>query len=191
MMNKAEIENIFRDCQALLSGHFLLSSGRHSDAYLEKFRIFEKPQLHSKLITELLNRFDSISIDTVIGPALGGIIMASEAARQLGCRAVFPEKENGVLTLRRGFVLHPGEKTLILDDIMTTGGSVKETIDIALKAGTRIMGIGLLADRAGGKIDLGLPYKSLMKIDLLTWPASACPLCRKNVDLVKPGSRNL
>ncbi|MBL7191998.1 orotate phosphoribosyltransferase [bacterium] len=188
-MNKNEIENIFRECGALLTGHFLLSSGRHSDAYLEKFRIFERPRLHSKLIAELLERFDGINVDTVVGPALGGVIMASEAARQLNCRAVFLEKENNILTLRRGFILHPGEKTLILDDIMTTGGSVKEAIDIAQKAGTRIMGVGLLADRAGGSVDLGLPYKSLMKVDLPTWSASSCPLCRKNIELVKPGSR--
>ena len=188
-MTQTEIEQIFKENAALLSGHFLLSSGLHSDAYLEKFRIFERPAIHARIIRELLDRFSDKKIDTVIGPALGGVIMASEAGRQLGVRAVFAEKENGKLTLRRGFSLSKGERVLILDDIVTTGGSLVETIEIAKNADTEIIGVGVLADRSGGKTDFGLPYIALMKLDLPVFPPDNCPMCQSNAPITKPGSR--
>lgn len=190
-MTSKDIEKIFIDSGALLHGHFLLTSGNHGDAYLEKFRIYEQPAIHSNLITEMLGKFAGKNIDVVLGPALGGVIMASEAGRQLGVRAVYAEKENGRLTLRRGFKLNKSEKVLIVDDILTTGGSVKETIAIAQEAGTEIVGIGILADRSGGKADLGVPYTALMTLDLPIYDPQNCPLCVKGMPLVKPGSRQI
>ena len=190
-MTNVEIERIFRDCGALMRGHFLLSSGLHSDQYLEKFRIFEQPAIHAKLIEELLSRFKGVNIETVFGPALGGVIMASEAARQLGVRAVFAEKEAGKLTLRRGFYLEKGEKVFIIDDIVTTGGSVKENVQIAREAGAEIVGIGVLADRSGGKVDFGEPHKALMNLDLPVYKPEECPLCAEGVPIIKPGSRKV
>lgn len=191
-MTSEQIEKIFLDAGALLTGHFLLSSGLHSDKYLEKFRIFERPDLHEKIITALLAKFDTSQVETVIGPALGGVIMASEAGRQLGVRAVYSEKEGGKLTLRRGFKLEKGEKVLIVDDIVTTGGSVKETVAIAEDAGAEIIGIGVLADRSGGKVALGnYNYQALMNVDLKVYEPDSCPLCSSKIELVKPGSRKL
>lgn len=190
-MTQKDFEEIFQDCGALMSGHFLLSSGLHSDAYLEKFRIFERPEVHSRIISELLSRFEGVSAETVLGPALGGVIMASEAGRQLGVRAVFAEKEGGKLTLRRGFELHEGERVLIVDDIVTTGGSVKETVKIAQDAGVEIAGIGIMADRSGGKVDFGIPYKALMTFSLPVYEPDSCPVCAKGIPLVKPGSRQI
>ena len=188
-MTENEIKSVFQEAKALMSGHFLLSSGLHSDAYLEKFRIFEHPGIHSLLITELLSRFQVDKIDTVLGPAVGGIIMAAEAARQLNIRAVFAEKEGGILALRRGFKLTTGEKVLIVDDIVTTGGSVKETIGIVRQSGAVIAGIGLLADRSGGEVDFGIPHRALLNLKLLIFQPNDCPLCARNVPLTKPGSR--
>jgi len=190
-LKERDVENIFRSCGALMSGHFLLSSGLHSDSYLEKFRIFEQPKIHEELITEILLHFDTSEIETILGPALGGVIMASEAARQLNIRAVYSEKEDSRLTLRRGFKLSPGEKILILDDIVTTGGSVKENIIIAENAGAKILGIGILADRSGGRVDFGYPHRALMNLDLPVYKPEECPLCRENVPLIKPGSRKV
>ena len=188
-MLESEINAVFRECKALMSGHFLLSSGLHSDAYLEKFRIFEKPVIHSRLITELLNGFQGQSIDTVLGPALGGMIMAAEAARQLGVRAVYAEKEAGKMTLRRGFKLEEGERVLIVDDIVTTGGSVLETINISRNAGAEIVGIGILADRSGGKVDFGMEHRALLNLNLPVFKPEECPLCAEGTALTKPGSR--
>ncbi len=191
MMTPQEVQNLFLKSGALLTGHFLLSSGLHSDAYLEKFRIFERPFLHSRLIEELLSRFADKKIETVLAPTLGGVIMAAEAARQLKVRAVFAEKENGKLTLRRGFTLSKSEKVLILDDIITTGGSVKETLEIARSAEVEIVGVGVLADRSGGKVDFGFPHIALMNLGLPVYRPDACPICAQGVPLVKPGSRKL
>lgn len=188
-MTKTEIERVFRECGALLTGHFLLSSGLHSDQYLEKFRVFERPEIHSKLISALLDNFRHQEIETALGPALGGVIMASEAARQLKVRAVYAEKEGSILTLRRGFRLNRGEKTLILDDIVTTGGSVKETIEIARRAGADIVGVGVLADRSGGKVDFGMKHYALMNLDLPVYKPELCPLCAEGLEITKPGSR--
>lgn len=191
-MTSEQIEKIFLDAGALLTGHFLLSSGLHSDKYLEKFRIFERPDLHEKIITALLAKFDTSQVETVIGPALGGVIMASEAGRQLGVRAVYSEKEGSKLTLRRGFRLEKGEKVIIVDDIVTTGGSLKETVAIAEDAGAEIIGIGVLADRSGGKVTLGnYNYQALMNVDLKVYEPDSCPLCSSKIELVKPGSRKL
>ncbi len=190
-MTREEIETIFKECGALISGHFLLSSGLHSDAYLEKFRIFERPALHSNLIEELLNKFNTNEIDTVLGPAVGGIIMASEAARQLKVRAVFAEKEGGKLTLRRGFRLNRSEKVLIVDDIVTTGGSLKETIELARNADVDIIGVAVLADRSGGEVELGIPHKALMRLSLPVYKPENCPLCKRGTPLIKPGSRQI
>lgn len=191
MMTPKEVENLFLKSGALLSGHFLLSSGLHSDAYLEKFRIFERPFLHSRLIEELLSRFADKKIETILSPALGGVIMAAEAARQLKIRAVFAEKEGGKLTLRRGFTLAKGEKVLILDDIITTGGSVKETLEIARAAEVEIAGIGVLADRSGGKVDFGMPHIALMNLSLPVYQPDSCPICAQGIPLYKPGSRKI
>jgi len=179
-------------CGAVLKGHFLLTSGRHSDTYVEKFRLLERPDLTAGLLGRLAERFRDAGVQVVLGPAVGGIIVAYEMARQLGVRAVFAEREAGQLTLRRGFQLRPGERCLVVEDVVTTGGSVREALAVARKAGALVVGVALLADRSGGRaLDLGVPVEYLVSLDAPSWEPDACPLCRAGVPLEQRGSRAL
>jgi orotate phosphoribosyltransferase len=173
----------------LQSGHFRLTSGRHSDKYMQCARLFEHPIESSELCSGLAERFRGDGISVVAGPALGGIIMAYEVARALGVRNVFAERESGVMTFRRGFSISPGERVLVVEDVVTTGGSVKEVISLIREAGGEVTGVGAIVDRSGGAAEFGAPFRSLLSIDALSWDASECPLCREGIPIVKPGSR--
>ncbi len=177
---------------AVLKGHFLLTSGQHSDMYVEKFRLLERPDLTEPIMRMLADRFRGAGVEVVLGPAVGGIIVAYEIARQLGVRAVFAERQWGNLTLRRGFKLRPGERCLVVEDVVTTGGSVREALGVARRAGADIVGVALIADRSGGQaLDFGVPVEYLVSLDVPHWDADQCPLCRAGVPIEHRGSRDV
>jgi orotate phosphoribosyltransferase len=191
MMTSEQVLDIYKKTGALLTGHFLLSSGLHSEQYLQSALVLQQPDIATKLCLALAEHFKNSSIEVVIAPALGGVFVSQETARALGVRALFAERVNGELSLRRGFTIKPGERVLVVEDVITTGKSTKETIEVVRKAGGVVIAAGSLVDRSGGKAQLGVPYKSLMTLDVPTYTSEACPLCKAGSTPVKPGSRSL
>jgi orotate phosphoribosyltransferase len=190
-VDQEEVLEIYRRTGALLSGHFLLSSGLHSDRYLQSALVLQQPDIATKLCAELAADFKGQGIEAVIAPALGGVFVSHETARALGVRALFAERVNGELTLRRGFTIRPGERVLVVEDVITTGKSTRETIEVVTKAGGSVIAAASLVDRSGGKAQLGVPYRSLVTLDVPTYPAESCPMCKAGSAPVKPGSRGL
>lgn len=188
-MDRDAIRRIFETTGAILSGHFILTSGRHSDTYLQCARVLQYPGYAQRLGEALAERFGGTAVECVLGPALGGIIIAYEVARALGVRALFTERVDGVMKLRRGFSLSPGEYVLVVEDVVTTGGSVKEAAAAAAAVGAKITGFGALIDRSGGSAQFNMPFKALMSVNAASWDPSECPLCLKGIPAVKPGSR--
>lgn len=176
-------------CGALLTGHFLLTSGLHSDKYVEKFRLLERPDLVSQVCTEIIRRFEGERIDVVLGPAVGGIILAYETAKQIGCRFMFAETENGQRVLRRGFAIQPGEKVLIVEDVVTTGGSVKATLELALSRGADLVGLAVLIDRGETPLQLPVRTEVLLRLPLQTFQPQSCPLCQQGIPIERRGSK--
>lgn len=191
-MTQEEALQIFKESNALLEGHFLLTSGRHSDRYMQCAQVLRFPDKTAALCGGIADGFKDKKIDVVIGPATGGILVSYETARCLHVPAIFAERENGAMTLRRGFTINPGDKVLVVEDVITTGGSVKEVIDLVEKQGGEIVGVGVLVDRSNGAIDFGYPLVSILSMEVKSYPAENCPLCAAGKgDVVKPGSRNL
>ena len=189
-MDNAQALRIFTDCGAYLQGHFLLTSGLHSPGYLQCALVCQRPKLCAQLCGDLAAQFSGAKVDTVIGPALGGIVIAYELARALGARGIFTERdESGRMTLRRGFALRPGETVVAAEDVMTTGGSAGEIVQIAEQAGATVVGIAAFVDRGGAGRFAGRKVAGVLKIELPTWPREDCPLCKQGLPLVKPGSR--
>ena len=190
MLSRDEVLAIFKETNALISGHFELSSGLHSAQYLQCALIFQYPEHTSILCGELAGRFKNENVDVVIGPALGGIVLSYETARALNARALFGEREKGgQMVLRRGFTIEPGERVLIVEDVITTGGSVKELAALCGERGAKLVGIGAIVDRGKGNIDFGGRAESLLKIEIETFEPAVCPLCKEGRPLVKPGSK--
>lgn len=183
--------NIFKESEALLTGHFLLTSGRHSDKYFQCAKVLQYPKYVEMVCTEISNYFKNYEIDTVIAPAMGGIIIGQEVARQLGKRFIFAEREDKLLTLRRGFSINPGEKVLICEDVVTTGGSVFEVIDIVKHSNAEIVGVGFIVDRSNGKVNFNVPQKSVVKMEVISYLPEECPMCKEGIQFVKPGSRKV
>jgi len=175
----------------LLRGHFLLSSGLHSPQYLQCALVLQHPKRAAYLAQELAKKFRKEDVDVVIGPALGGIIIAYEMARALETRALFAERVEEKMELRRGFKINPGERVLVVEDVITTGGSAKEVIDLVKELGGVVVGVGALIDRSQGKTNLGVPLKTLANLNIETYPKETCPLCRQGIPLVKPGSKKV
>lgn len=190
-MTASEVKELLLKTGAILEGHFLLTSGLHSPLYVEKFQALQYPDYTAKLCEALANKFAEKKIELVVGPVTGGIILAHEVGKNLGARAIFTEREDGKMTLRRGFVINPGERVLIVEDIVTTGGSVKEVIEVVRKHGGIPVGVGILVDRSGGKVDFGVPSKALLQLKVETYSPDNCPLCARGVPITKRGSRNL
>lgn len=192
-MNDEQVLKIFEENGALLKGHFLLSSGLHSPRYLQCALVLQHPDTAGSLCTELAEKIRADprigQIDLVIAPALGGVIVAHEVARALGVRALFTERQNTEMLLRRGFRLEPGERALVVEDVVTTGGSTREVMDVVRKLGAIPVGAGSLIDRSGGAVDLGIPRHALAVLEVPTWQPSECPLCREGTQAIKPGSR--
>jgi orotate phosphoribosyltransferase len=179
---------IFKTAGAIKEGHFLLASGLHSPVYWEKFRILQYPHLTGQLCGLIAQRFKEHRIDVVAGPTTGGIILAFETARQLGVRSIFAEKEGGLRVFRRDFQISPGEHILVVDDILTTGSSVRETIAAVEKWGGIPIGIGVLVDRSEKDMNFGAPLFSCLRVPATVYSAQECPLCATHVPLVKPGA---
>ncbi len=188
-MTEPEILQIFRENSALLEGHFILSSGLHSDRYIQCALVLQHPRVAEKLCSELASKLRNLGVQVVAAPALGGILVAHEVARALGVRALFTERQEGAMTLRRGFSLAPGEPTLVVEDVMTTGLSTRETMKCVEQAGGKVVGVGALIDRSGGAVDLGLPRAALLTMAIQNYNPAECPLCKAGIPAVKPGSR--
>ncbi len=189
-MTEKEILQIFKDSGALLEGHFVLTSGLHSPQYVEKFRVLEQPKYTEMLCKEMAGKFKDEGVTVVVGPMTGGIILAHEVGKQLGTKAIFTERVDGKMKFRRGFTLSPADRVLIVEDIITTGGSVMEVIEEVKKYNPTIVGIGALVDRSNGKAEFGYPFKPLIKMDVVAYKTDECPLCKQNVPIAKPGSTN-
>ncbi|HVR89178.1 MAG TPA: orotate phosphoribosyltransferase [Candidatus Limnocylindria bacterium] len=187
----AVVEDIFSRAGAYLEGHFLLSSGRHSPYYLEKFQVLQWPQETERLCAGIAESARVLGPQTVAGPTTGGIILAHEVARQLGLRAVYAERaaDGHGREFRRGFRLAAGERVLVVDDIMSTGGSVHETIDAVRASGAEIVGVGVLVDRSDGEATFGqVPLIALWQVSIPSYTPAACPQCGSGVPLLKPGT---
>ena len=184
-----DIIRLFEEAGAYLRGHFLLTSGLHSDVYFEKFALLSRPDVLTRLVGRLAQSYKNKGIETVVGPTVGGIIIAFELARQLGCRAVYAEAEGDRRVLKRGFSLAAGERVLICDDILTTGRSVLEVIDMVEGYKAEIVGVALLLDRSGGQTTFRYPLTTLASVKALTFQPSECPLCARGLELTKRGSR--
>jgi orotate phosphoribosyltransferase len=192
--NTAELTRILKKTGALLEGHFELSSGLHSAAYVQCAQVLQYPEPAEKLGRLLSERFRDRGIEVVVSPALGGVVIGHEVARVLGTRAIFAERQalrdgSRKMTLRRGFKINSGEKVLVVEDVITTGGSTKEIMDIVREAGGDIVGVGSLIDRSSGKTDFGVYTNTLLSLDIKTCDPENCPLCRQGIPLVKPGSQ--
>ena len=191
MLTKKRVNGILEKTGVLLTGHFQLTSGKHSNKYLQCAKVFQHPDISAEISKDLAEKYDGYDIDIVIGPAVGGIILAYEVARQLEVRALFAERENGIMTLRRGFEIQRGSKVLVVEDVITTGGSVKEVIDVVRSAGGEVVGVAAVVDRSGGKALFDVPFKSAIKIDIEVFDPLDCPMCKSGSKAVKPGSRNI
>lgn len=188
-MTNLEILEIFRKTNALLEGHFLLTSGKHSNQYFQCAQVLQYPEHLNKICLLIYNHFKSFQIDTVISPAIGGICVGQEVARLLNKRFIFTEREEKEMTLRRGFKLFKEEKVLVCEDVITTGGSVFEVINIVKNNNAEVVGVASIVDRSNGKVKFESPQFSALTLDVVTYLPDNCPLCKENIPLVKPGSR--
>jgi orotate phosphoribosyltransferase len=189
MISKDEVLDILQETDAMLQGHFLLSSGLHSPVYFQCAMALQHPAQAERLGAGVAELFADLTVDVVISPAVGGIVIGQEVGRALGVRAIFGEREGGRMTLRRGFHIDKGERVLVVDDVMTRGGSVREVLGAVSIAGGSVVGIGVVVDRSGGNLRWDVPLRSLAQLDAVTHQADDCPLCGEKLPLVKPGSR--
>ena len=180
---------LYEKTGALIRGHFRLTSGLHSDIYLQSALVLQYPEHAARLGDALAAPFADAGAQTVLAPAIGGILVAHEVARALGVRALFTERENGVMRLRRGFTLTPGERCLVVEDVITTGGSTREVVECVRASGGSVVGVGCLIDRSGGATLFDVKQAALATVAATTWPPESCPLCRTGGQAVKPGSR--
>jgi len=190
-MTENDVKQLLVETGAILEGHFLLTSGLHSPMYVEKFQVLQYPEHTARMCAALAEQFADDQVELVIGPVTGGILLAHEVGKNLKTKAIFTERENGKMTLRRGFVIKPGERVLIVEDIVTTGGSVQEVLEVVREHGGIPVGVGLLVDRSGGTVDFGIPAKSLLQLQVQTYQQDDCPLCQNQVPMTKRGSKNI
>ena len=187
-MTQEEVRALLVKTGAIMDGHFLLTSGLHSPHYVEKFNVLQHPAYTAQLCAAMAEKFKDAQIETVVGPVTGGILLAHETGKSLGTRAIFTERVDGKMTFRRGFSLHEGERVLIVEDIVTTGGSIKEVIEVVKAAGAVPVAVSMLVDRSGGKADFGdVPSTALLTMDVETYAPETCPLCAKGVPMTKRG----
>ena len=181
--------NILKEVEALLEGHFLLSSGRHSNKYCQCAKLLQYPNKAEQVIKVIVEQLKDVKFDLVVGPAMGGIIVAYELGRQCGKPAIFTEREDGKMTLRRGFEVKAGQKILITEDVVTTGKSSKETIEVLKSFGAEVVGIACIVNRSSE--DIGYPLYSAIRLHVESYSPEECPLCKANIPYIKPGSRNI
>ena len=186
MLSNEQVLQIFKDSGALLHGHFKLASGLHSDTYFEKFQVLQYPPYVEQLCTEIAERFKGDRIQLVVGPTTGGVILAYEVGKQLGTRGIFAEKgDTGGRVLKRGFKINQGERVLVVDDVLTTGGSVMDTIEVVKQSGGVLAGVALLVDRTGGETDFGVKIEALLSLKVDKFDPADCPLCKAGVPLTE------
>ena len=186
-----QVLQLLRATGAILEGHFLLTSGLHSGGYVQSAKALQYPQCAETLGRWIAASLHGTAVDVVISPAIGGIVIGQEVARALRVRAIFGEREGGVMTLRRGFEVVPGERVLVVEDVTTTGGSVREIMQVAQERQGQVMGVGAILNRSPGQIDLGVPLHALALLQIQNYRPDACPLCQQGSQPVKPGSRQL
>jgi orotate phosphoribosyltransferase len=190
-LTREKILSIFRETDALLEGHFILTSGLHSASYFQCAKVFQFPRHAETLCKALASRFADSRISTVVSPAVGGIVTGFETARLMGVRSIFAERVEGRMALRRGFTVSPGERLLVIEDVTTTGGSVKEVISLLRAQNAEVVAVGAVVDRSGGIVNFGIPYQALLQMQVVTFDPAVCPLCASGSQAVKPGSRGL
>lgn len=190
-MNRDDLLDVFRRSGALLDGHFRLTSGLHSPGYLQCALVLQYPDIAERLGHALADRAESLRATVVLSPALGGIVIGQEVGRALGIRAIFAERQDGALTLRRGFTIGDADRVLVVEDVLTTGGSTRETMQVAVAAGGQVVGAASIVDRSGGGAAFDVPFVTLLEIVLPTYAPEACPLCAKGLPVTKPGSRSV
>ena len=188
-MKEAEILNLFEKTGALLTGHFRLSSGLHSGNYFQCALVLQYPAYAEKLCVQLASYFKDDRPTVVVAPALGGVVVSYETARALGVKSLFTERVEGRMTLRRGFDLKERDRVLVVEDVITTGLSTGEVLETVRSSGAKVIGVGCVVDRSGKDIDFGVKSRSLVKLDFPTYNEKECPLCKKGVEIIKPGSR--
>ncbi len=190
-MTREEKIQLLKDAQVLQTGHFRLTSGRHSEQYMQCARVFEHAKYAEPICKDIADAFRDEKIDLVIGPAVGGIIITYEVARQIGVRNIFAERENGAMTLRRNFAIEPGARVLVVEDTITTGGSVKEVIALVKANSGVVVGVGSVVDRSNGAVDFGVPLHAAVSMEVVSYDSAECPLCKQGLPITKPGSRLL
>ena len=188
-LSERETLELYEKTGALMRGHFRLTSGLHSDIYLQSALVLQYPEHAARLGEALAALYTDARAQTVLAPAIGGILVAHEVARALGVRALFTEREDGAMRLRRGFTLTPGERCVVVEDVITTGGSTREVVECVRASGGSVIGVGSLIDRSGGTAAFDVRRASLATVSASTWPPEACPLCKSGGHAIKPGSR--
>jgi len=189
-MTNEQILDLFKKCNAIMSGHFLLTSGRHSDTYMQCAKLFEDPNIGEKLCIELLQTQQNLKVDVVASPAVGGILMGYEVAKQLGVKNIFAERVDGRMTLKRGFEIAKGARVLVVEDVVTTGGSIKEVIELLQSLGAQVVACCSIVDRSNGKTTFEVPYFCLLKTEVISYTKDECPQCKSGMgQAYKMGSR--
>ncbi len=191
MENNSHILDIFKSTGALLEGHFVLTSGRHSGSYFQCAKVLQYPEYLTAFSVMIADEFESKKPDVIISPAVGGIVLGTEVGTQLGCRTIFAERKNGAMVIRRGFEINSNEKVLVVEDVITTGGSVQEIINLVEKSDGKIIGIGVLVDRSNGKAKLNKHQYSIIKLNSVSYGPSKVPNDLSKIPIKKPGSRHL
>ena len=190
MLTQDQALDCYRKTGAILKGHFKLTSGRHSDTYMQSAKLFIDTKQSEIVCKALAEKLAGEKIDLVVSPAIGGILMGYEVARQLGVPNIFAERENGEMTLRRGFSIEKGTKVVVVEDVVTTGGSVKEVVKLVQSMGAEVVAVASLVDRSNGNVDFGVKYVNLISMEVVSYEADECPLCKEGkIELIKPGSR--
>ncbi|MEI8175386.1 MAG: orotate phosphoribosyltransferase [Candidatus Omnitrophota bacterium] len=188
-MTDKKVLGMFKKTGALLTGHFKLSSGLHSQRYLQCALVLQRPEYAGQLCSELAKKLKKQRPTVIVAPALGGVLVSYEVARAIGCRSLFTEREEGKMTLRRGFSLTKKDRVVVVEDVITTGGSTREVIEVVTAYGAKLVGVGSIVHRASGEIDFGVPFEHLLRIAVETFDPATCPFCKERIPLVKPGSR--
>jgi len=191
MNDQGQLIEIFQKTGALLEGHFILTSGRHSPTYFQCAKVLQYPEYLQKFSNEIVNHFQDIDIDIVITPAVGGVVLGTEIGRQLNKQTIFAEREQGAMTLRRGFEITPESNVLVIEDVITTGGSVTEVIELVIDSGAKVVGVGVLVDRSGGKVKLHEKQFCVTELEAVSYGDDEIPDDLANIPVLKPGSRSL
>jgi orotate phosphoribosyltransferase len=186
-----DILEIYKETGGLKTGHFQLTSGLHTDCYLQSALVLQYPEHAVQIGAEIAGRFRNANVDVVVGPAVGGIIISHVVGKALGTRSIYAERKEGKLIFYRGFEVKPKEKVLVVEDVVTTGGSVRETIEVVERYRGGVVGIGSIVERSAGKVRFDVPYHPLLVIEALSYPPEECPLCKKGEKITTPGSRGL